>query len=494
MELTNLNSDKKSRRKTSSLDLGTMMYGKVPPQAKDLEEAVLGAIMLEKNSFSKAYEILKPECFYVEANQRIFRVCAELDRKYQPIDLLTVVEELKSKEELDIVGGPYYVSKLTNSVVSAANIERHCRIILQKFVQREVIKMCGESIGDAYEDSTDIFNLLSDTENKIKGINKTISDTKKISIEKLAIEIISSLTDKVHNAKNNIENTKDIYTGMKEWDAVNGSLFNGVFTIAARPGVGKSNHMVQLICNMGKRTKVGIINAEMTNKQLMIRIGCNLKSINNYLWKRDGREITDDELKLVYEAMQEAMGLNIVLDDNNEIHKVVNKIKLWVEQDGVKVILIDILSKIKVSEEKKRYMTDVQEINYVLDQIDSCAKTFGVPIILYAHMNREVYKRGSKEPNLSDLKGSGNIEDFSYQVCFLHRPEYYDPNDTTDENGEDIKGLMYQIIAKHRDGELRRLKHKAVLECSQLKEWGLNNWQPYIGMKMKQDEEEPLPF
>ena len=131
MDLTNLNRDKKNRRKTP-LDLSTMIYGKVPPQARDLEEAVLGAIMLEKGAFDAVVEILKPECFYVDAHQRIFKAIQSLANKSQPVDILTVVEELRFREELELVGGPYYVTKLTNAVVSSANIEAHSRIILQK--------------------------------------------------------------------------------------------------------------------------------------------------------------------------------------------------------------------------------------------------------------------------------------------------------------------------------------------------------------------------
>src|SRR5690606_21764902 len=166
MDLTNLNKDRKQKRR-SSLDLGTMVYGKLPPQAKELEEAVLGAIMLEKNAFDSVVEILKPECFYVDANQRIFRAMQSLSQKSQPIDILTVVEELRFKEELEMVGGPYLVTKLTNAVVSSANIEAHARIILQKFIQRELIRISGEIIGDAYEDSTDVFDLLDDAETKL---------------------------------------------------------------------------------------------------------------------------------------------------------------------------------------------------------------------------------------------------------------------------------------------------------------------------------------
>jgi replicative DNA helicase len=163
MDLTNLNKDRKKIRK-SSLDMSTMVYGKVPPQAKDLEEAVLGAIMLEKAAFDVVIEILKPECFYVEAHQRIYNAMQSLANKSQPIDILTVAEELRFKEELEMIGGAYYVTKLTNAVVSSAHIEAHARIILQKFIQRELIRISGEIIGDAYEDSTDVFDLLDDAE------------------------------------------------------------------------------------------------------------------------------------------------------------------------------------------------------------------------------------------------------------------------------------------------------------------------------------------
>src|ERR1700760_4387400 len=175
MDLTNLNLNKdrgKLRRKPAG-EVSTMLYGKMPPQAKDLEDAVLGAIMLEKGAFDTVVEILKPECFYVESHQRIFRSMQTLAQKSQPIDILTVVEELRTREELEMVGGAYYVTKLTNTVVSSANIETHSRIILQKFIQRELIRISGEIISDAYEDSTDVFDLLDQAESKIYEVTST---------------------------------------------------------------------------------------------------------------------------------------------------------------------------------------------------------------------------------------------------------------------------------------------------------------------------------
>src|SRR5437868_5238312 len=194
MELTNFNKDKKLRRK-APVDLGTMMYGKVPPQAKELEEAVLGAIMLEKSAFDTVVEILKPDCFYVEANQRIYRAMQALQQKNSPIDLLTVVEELKFREEIDLVGGPYYVTRLTNAVVSSANIETHSRIILQKFIQRELIRISGEIIGDAYEDSTDVFDLLDEAESKLFEITNNHLRRDYVSIDTILVKTISRIED-----------------------------------------------------------------------------------------------------------------------------------------------------------------------------------------------------------------------------------------------------------------------------------------------------------
>src|SRR5437868_12735908 len=197
MDLTNINKDRKQRRK-SSLDMGTMVYGKVPPQAKDLEEAVLGAIMLEKSAFDIVVEILKPECFYVEAHQRIFRSMQGLQQKNSPIDLLTVVEELKFREELDLIGGPFYVTRLTNSVVSSANIEAHSRIILQKFIQRELIRISGEIIGDAYEDSTDVFDLLDEAESKIYEVTSTHLRNNYETIDSVLVKTIQRIEDLRH--------------------------------------------------------------------------------------------------------------------------------------------------------------------------------------------------------------------------------------------------------------------------------------------------------
>src|SRR5258706_6554707 len=272
MDLTNLNKDRKQKRR-SSLDLGTMVFGKVPPQAKDLEEAVLGAIMLEKNAFDAVIEILKPECFYVEAHQRIFSAMQSLTNKSQPIDILTVAEELRSKEELEMVGGPYYVTKLTNAVVSSAHIAAHSRIILQKFIQRELIRISGEIIGDAYEDSTDVFDLLDDAESKLFEITNNHLRKNFDSIDTVLVKTIQRI-EEMRNKKDEISG---VPSGFATLDRITyGWQPTDLIILAARPAVGKTAFALNLARNAAldptKPTAVAFFSLEMSSAQLVQRI------------------------------------------------------------------------------------------------------------------------------------------------------------------------------------------------------------------------------
>ncbi|HNF44405.1 MAG TPA: DnaB-like helicase N-terminal domain-containing protein, partial [Ferruginibacter sp.] len=272
MELTNFNKDKKLRRK-APVDLGTMVFGKVPPQAKELEEAVLGAIMLEKSAFDTVVEILKPECFYVDANQRIYRAMQGLAIKSMPIDLLTVVEELRIREELDGVGGPYYITKLTNAVVSSANIEAHSRIILQKFIQRELIRISGEIIGDAYEDSTDVFDMLDDAEGKLFEITNNHLRKNFDSIDTVLVKTIQRIED----MRNRQEDITGVPTGFPSLDKLTyGWQPTDLIILAARPSVGKTAFALNLARSAAmdpvKPTAVGFFSLEMSSGQLVQRI------------------------------------------------------------------------------------------------------------------------------------------------------------------------------------------------------------------------------
>ena len=245
MELTNLNKDRKLRRK-SPIDISTMMYGKVPPQARELEEAVLGAIMLEKTAFDTVVEILKPECFYVESHQRIYQAMQSLAQKSQPIDMLTVVEELRFREELEMTGGPYYITRLTNAVVSSANIDAHARIILQKFIQRELIRISGEIISDSYEDSTDVFDLLDDAETKLFEI--TNNHLRK-NFDSMATVLVKTIT-RIEDLRNKNDDISGVPSGFRSLDRITyGWQPTDLIILAARPSVGKTAFALNLARN-----------------------------------------------------------------------------------------------------------------------------------------------------------------------------------------------------------------------------------------------------
>src|SRR5689334_11716964 len=314
MDFTNLNKDRKQRRK-SSLDMGTMVYGKVPPQAKDLEEAVLGAIMLEKNAFDAVVEILKPECFYVEAHQRIFRAMQSLTHKSQPIDILTVAEELRSKEELEMVGGPYYVTRLTNAVVSSAHIEAHARIILQKFIQRELIRISGEIIGDAYEDSTDVFDLLDDAETKLFEITNNHLRRNFDTIDSVLVKTIQRIEDLRH--KN--EDITGVPSGFSALDRITYGWQNtDLIILAARPAVGKTAFALNLARNAamhaGKPTPVALFSLEMSAGQLVQRILAAESEI--WLEKIARGKLEEHEMKQLYaRGIQKLAQAPLFIDD-----------------------------------------------------------------------------------------------------------------------------------------------------------------------------------
>ncbi|MBC8033753.1 MAG: replicative DNA helicase [Chitinophagaceae bacterium] len=470
MDLTNLNKDRKNRRK-SGPDLSTMMYGKVPPQAKDLEEAVLGAIMLEKSAFDGVIEILKSECFYVEANQRIFRAMVGLSQKSQPIDILTVVEELKMREELDMVGGPYYVTKLTNAVVSSANIEAHARIILQKFIQRELIRISGEIIGDAYEDSTDVFDLLDDAESKLFEITNNHLRKNFDSIDSVLVKTIQRIEDLRH--KN--EDISGVTSGFPSLDRVTyGWQPTDLIILAARPAVGKTAFALNLTrsaaLNPIKPTPVAFFSLEMSAGQLVQRI----LSAESEIWleKITRGKLEEHEMKQLYaKGIQKLSSAPIFIDDSAalNIFELRAKCRRLKTKHNLGLIIIDYLQLMSGTSENKNGNRE-QEISKISRDLKGLAKELQVPIIALSQLSRAVESRkeGNKMPQLSDLRESGAIEQDADMVMFLYRPEYYDI--TANEMGENNKGETHVRIAKHRNGSLETIKLRALLHIQKFVE------------------------
>lgn len=470
------------RRKVNTVDI---VFGKMPPNSVDVEKDVLGYLLVDYKLVIDAKSILVADDFYKEAHKIIYQAICDVS-EYGAVELRLVAENLKDNGKLDEIGGVYELVKLTNDVTQTLNLKKYCFIIKQKSISRKLIQLSGEVLTRSYEEKDDVFSVLEDTEFKLKKINHELSEIKVTPLENVAMNVIERFDTKVYNAKNNIVDENEIKTHFSDWDKINGSLFNGLYVVAGRPAMGKGVHLTELCCRMGKHYNIGVINGEMTNEQLLTRIGCNLLNIDNFLFKKDPRYITEEEQELVKLAMNEALNLKLHIDNNRQIEKIANKIRLWVSKYNVKCVLADFLTLFKVREELERYYTDKQKVDYILNVFVDLCKELKIPIILYVQMNREILGRhGTKEPNMGDLKSSGSIEELAYQVSFLHRPEYYDPNSIVDENGNDTKGLCYQIIAKHRDGETGRLRLKAKLQCSQMSEW---DFRPLISI------DEPPPF
>jgi replicative DNA helicase len=496
MDLTNLNKDRSKQRRKSALDVNSMVYGKLPPQAKDLEEAVLGAIMLEKSAFDTVIEILKPECFYVEAHQRIYQAMQGLANKSQPIDILTVAEELRFREELEMVGGAYYVTKLTNAVVSAANIEAHSRIILQKFIQRELIRISGEIIGDAYEDSTDVFDLLDDAESKLFEITNNHLRKNFDTIDSVLVKTIQRIEDLRH--KN--EDVTGVPSGFPSLDRVTYGWQNtDLIILAARPAVGKTAFALNLarnaVMNASKPTPVALFSLEMSAGQLVQRI----LSAESEIWleKIARGKLEEHEMKQLYaRGIQRLAQAPLFIDDTPalNIFELRAKCRRLKNKHNIGMIIIDYLQLMSGTGENRSSNRE-QEISNISRNLKGLAKELSVPIIALSQLSRAVETRsagkdGNKMPQLSDLRESGAIEQDADMVMFLYRPEYYDI--TQNEMGESNKGETHVRIAKHRNGSLETVKLRALLHIQKFTEddgssfgtpSGLGgNWKPVSDM------------
>lgn len=469
-----LNSNRNRQKRKSTTDINPLIYGKIPPQAKELEEAVLGAIMLEKSAFDTITDTnLRPECFYVEAHQIIFSAMRDMQQRGIPIDILTVVEELKRLEKLEFVGGAYYVSKLTNMVVSTAHIDAHARIILQKFIQRELIKISGEIIGDAYEDSTDVFDLLDESETKMFNITNNYL--------KKNFEDISSVLAKAINRIDDLRNQKDdisgVPSGFESLDKVTyGWQPTDLIILAARPSVGKTAFALNLARNAAlhptKPVGVGFFSLEMSASQLVQRILSAESEI--HLEKISRGKLEDYEYQQLHsKGIKRLETAPLFIDDTPalNIFEFRAKARRLVNKHNVGIIIIDYLQLMSGSGDRNGNRE--QEISTISRNLKALAKELNIPIVALSQLSRAVETRKeSKMPQLSDLRESGAIEQDADMVMFIYRPEYYDV--TANEMGESTKGETHIRIAKHRNGSLETVKLKALLHIQKFEEWDDN--------------------
>ena len=445
------------RSKKKGSDIPTHLYGKVQPQAIPLEEAVLGAIMLDKDALPIVLDIINPESFYSDAHQEIYRAMLKLFENTQPVDLLTVTEALKKAGVLDKIGGPYYLVELTNRVASAANIEYHARIISQKHIQRELIRVSTKVIRDAFEDTTDVFNLLDEAEQGLFNITQNNLSRSYESMSTLTTRALKQLEELAQKE----EGLTGVPTGFTDLDRItSGWQASDLIIVAARPGMGKTSFTLALARNAAVDFNKGValFSLEMSNVQLVQRLISMEAEISGS--KLRNGQLEDYEWQQLQSAIEKLSEVPIFIDDTPSINifELRAKCRRMKMQHDIQLIVIDYLQLMSGGPENSRGNRE-QEISSISRSLKALAKELNVPVIALSQLSRAVETRGgNKRPMLSDLRESGAIEQDADIVSFIYRPEYY--SILEDEEGNSLKGIGEIIIAKHRNGALGTVKLK----------------------------------
>ncbi len=429
-------------------------HGRVQPQAPDLEEAVLGALMLEKDALTSVIDILKSDMFYKDAHKTIFKAIEQLFRKSEPVDILTVTNELRTLGQLEMIGGPYYLTQLTNRVASAANIEYHVRIIAQKFIQRELIHISSEIIRDAFEDSTDVFELLDQAESKLFAVSEGNLRRNYQDMRSLVKDAIFE----IEAAKNAEGNLKGVGSGFTEIDRVTaGWQKSDLIIMAARPGMGKTAFVLSMARNMAVDMKkaVAFFSLEMSAIQLVTRLIAGECEIPSEKLRRGNLEPAEwEQLNARLNTLVDAP---LFIDDTPalSVFDLRAKCRRLKAQHDIQMVVIDYLQLMTASTEKGGNRE--QEISTISRSLKALAKELEIPVIALSQLSRAVETRGgSKKPILSDLRESGAIEQDADLVLFIYRPEYYNLAEWDD--GSPTEGTAEIIIAKHRNGALKDVR------------------------------------
>ncbi len=440
--------DTRKRTKTSITPQQLIELGKLPPQAVDLEVAVLGALMLDKDALSNVVDILKPEAFYKEAHQRIFSAIQSLFAKAEPVDILTVTQELKRTGELEIAGGAYYVTQLTNRIASAANIQMHARIVLEKYLQRELIRISTDTLQHSYEDSADVFELLNKAEQNLFSISQTNIRKDFEHIRPILGKTIQEIEAARHHELSGVQ------SGFTSLDRITGGWQRSdLIILAARPGTGKTAFVVTMARNAAVdfNKPVAIFSLEMTANQLASRFISGETELRADKLKKG--ELREHEYQQLNSKISRLVDAPIYIDDTPalSIFEFRAKARRLKAQHNIAMVIVDYLQ-LMVSGQEGKFSRE-QEVSMISRSLKAIAKELDVPIIALSQLSRAVEQRGgSKRPQLSDLRESGAIEQDADIVMFIYRPDM--AGITQDENGMSTDGMAEIIIAKHRNGGL----------------------------------------
>ena len=429
------------------------MYAHVQPQAVDMERAVLGALMIDVNAFDLISNILTPESFYEPRNQQVFSAIRELynaEDGRKPIDVWTVTEQLSQNGKLEEVGGPGYVAEVSSSVLTSANIEYHARVLAQKAMARELIKFGGIVMSKAFDETTDIDDLMQEAEENLFRLSKEHikSDFKQID------PVLKDAIQEVSAAAANSDGITGIATGYGDLDQLTSGWQNSdLIIIAGRPAMGKTALAlcISKFIAIEQEIPLAFFSLEMSSTQLVKRIVSSVCEVGSA--KLRNGQLDPYDWQHIDHGISRILGKPFYLDDTPglSIYDLRSKARRLVKQHRVKVIIIDYLQLMSAS--TTRYSTRQDEVALVSRSLKGLAKELNIPIIVLSQLNRGVENREGlegKRPQLSDLRESGAIEQDADMVLFVHRPEYY--HIYQDDKGNDLRGMAQLIIAKQRNG------------------------------------------
>jgi replicative DNA helicase len=443
-----------AKKKQDKTDVRQIDFGRVPPQAVDMEASVLGALMLEKDAFSIVSEILKPECFYKETHEKIYRAIVNLSTNDEPVDMLTVIEQMQKEGTLEDVGGPAFISSLTTNLASSAHLHYHAKIIAQKYLSRELIRVATDIQTKAFDEKIDVDDLLQEAEGSIFEVSQHNMKRDVVAVG----NVLREAMDRIEKAAKMAGGMSGLPSGFHKLDNyTSGWQKSTLVVVAARPAMGKTAFVLSMAKNIAvdQGKACAMFSLEMSNVELVNRLISNVAQVDSKKIKNG--QLEQHEWQSLDRAIARLHKAPLFVDDTPSLSilELRTKARRLKKDHDIQLIIIDYLQ--LMNAQGMSFFSREQEVSLISRSLKGLAKELDIPIIALSQLNRGVENRGAsnaiegKKPQLSDLRESGAIEQDADMVCFIHRPEYYkiteDPS-----TGKDLRNLAQIIIAKHRSG------------------------------------------
>ncbi|MBQ7420750.1 MAG: replicative DNA helicase [Prevotella sp.] len=442
-------SNNRSNRRRQSAPIDNS-YGHLQPQALEIERVVLGALMIDKDAFTVISEIIRPETFYEPRNQKIFHAIQTLNFKEEPVDIMTVTEQLRREATLEEVGGPAYIVELSSHVASSAHIEYHARILAQKFLARQLISFASMIETEAFDETVDVDELMQKAEGNLFELSQKNMVQDYLPIDPILQEAHRILV----KASQNTGGLTGVPSGYNKLDDITaGWQPSDLIIIAGRPAMGKTSFALSVAKNIAVdyQQPIAFFSLEMNNVQLVNRLISNVCEIAGS--KILNGQLSPDEWERFDSNIRKLEGAPVYIDDTPglSVFELRTKARRLVREHGIKILMIDYLQLMNAN--GMRFSSRQEEVSTISRSLKGLAKELNIPVIALSQLNRTVENREGlegKRPQLSDLRESGAIEQDADMVLFVHRPEYY--HIYQDEKGNDLHGMAQIIIAKHRKG------------------------------------------